>query len=213
MIRLSNVFAAFFLSIEYQQTGFFATRVQRVAFEHRSNNAQTRLTYLQLTRDARMLSESVVVGQTGFEQRIETNKQNYLNQIVNGAEFISRFPVAQNASEFVAALYSSAGITPASNESQNAIAAFGSGGIAGRVAALRKVAESASVTNAEFNAAFVLMQYHGYLRRNPTDAPDSDDSGFQFWLAKLNQFNGNFIEAEMVKAFISSTEYRRRFGQ
>ena len=27
------------------------------------------------------------------------------------------------------------------------------------------------------------------------------------WLDKLNQFNGNFVEAEMVKAFISSTEY------
>jgi hypothetical protein len=32
-------------------------------------------------------------------------------------------------------------------------------------------------------------------------------------LDKLNQFNGNFIEAEMVKAFISSIEYRQRFGQ
>jgi len=30
-------------------------------------------------------------------------------------------------------------------------------------------------------------------------------------IVKLNQFNGNFIEAEMVKAVISSTEYRSRF--
>ena len=56
------------------------------------------------------------------------------------------------------------------------------------------------------------MQYFGYLRRNPTDAPNSDDSGYQFWLAKLNQFNGDFQQAEMVKAFISSAEYRQRFG-
>jgi hypothetical protein len=96
---------------------------------------------------------------------------------------------------------------------QDAVAAFGAGGTAGRAAALRRVADSASVSNAEFNAAFVLMQYHGYLRRNPTDAPDVDDSGYQFWLAKLNQFNGNFISAEMVKAFINSGEYRSRFGQ
>ena len=37
-------------------------------------------------------------------------------------------------------------------------------------------------------------------------------NGFNFWLAKLNQFNGNFVQAEMVKAFIKSTEYRGRFG-
>jgi hypothetical protein len=56
------------------------------------------------------------------------------------------------------------------------------------------------------------MQYFGYLQRNPNDPPDSDYSGFNFWLGKLNQFNGDFIAAEMVKAFISSTEYRQRFG-
>jgi hypothetical protein len=38
-----------------------------------------------------------------------------------------------------------------------------------------------------------------------------DVSGFNFWLAKLNQFNGNYINAEMVKAFLSSIEYRQRF--
>jgi hypothetical protein len=76
------------------------------------------------------------------------------------------------------------------------------------------VTDSASVRQAEFNAAFVLLEYFGYLRRNPTDLPDdASDAGYQFWLTKLNQFNGDFIRAEMVKAFISSTEYRGRFGQ
>ncbi len=37
-------------------------------------------------------------------------------------------------------------------------------------------------------------------------------SGYDFWLTKLNQFNGNFVSAEMVKAFITSSEYRQRFG-
>jgi hypothetical protein len=64
----------------------------------------------------------------------------------------------------------------------------------------------------EFNRAFVLMQYFGYLRRNPNDSPDFDFVGWKFWLDKLNQFNGNFIQAEMVKAFLSSTEYCGRFG-
>jgi hypothetical protein len=56
------------------------------------------------------------------------------------------------------------------------------------------------------------MQYFGYLRRNPTDAPDNNDNGYQFWLTKLNAFNGDFVQAEMVKAFITSIEYRARFG-
>ena len=56
------------------------------------------------------------------------------------------------------------------------------------------------------------MQYLGYLRRNPDDPQDMDYSGWEFWLTKLNQFNGNFVNAEMVKAFITSGEYRQRFG-
>jgi len=60
--------------------------------------------------------------------------------------------------------------------------------------------------SAEFNSSFVTMQYFGYLRRDP------DAAGFNFWLSKLNAFNGDFIKAEMVKAFITSTEYRQRYG-
>ena len=77
---------------------------------------------------------------------------------------------------------------------------------------LRAVAENQNLYNAEFNRAFVLMQFFGYLRRDPNSGQDTDYTGFDFWLTKLNQFNGNFQNAEMVKAFITSTEYRQRFG-
>lgn len=50
------------------------------------------------------------------------------------------------------------------------------------------------------------MQYYGYLRRNPDCPLDSDFRGWEFWLNKLNEFNGNFIDAEMVKAFLVSNE-------
>jgi hypothetical protein len=60
---------------------------------------------------------------------------------------------------------------------------------------------------AKRNETFVMMEYFGYLRRDP------DASGYQFWLNKLNQFNGNFEQAEMVKAFIVSGEYRQRFSR
>jgi len=61
--------------------------------------------------------------------------------------------------------------------------------------------------NAELNRAFVQLEYFGYMKRDP------DQAGYDFWLGKLNQFGGNFVSAEMVLAFISSPEYRARFGQ
>ena len=85
-------------------------------------------------------------------------------------------------------------------------------GIITRAQALRLIAEWDRFRRAEFNRAFVLMEYFGYLRRNPDDSPDNNLNGFNFWLAKLDQFNGNFVQADMVKAFIKSTEYRGRFG-
>jgi hypothetical protein len=59
----------------------------------------------------------------------------------------------------------------------------------------------------QFTQAFVQLEYFGYMKRDP------DDAGYAFWLGKLNQFGGNFVNAEMVLAFISSPEYRARFGQ
>src|SRR4051812_45696817 len=76
-----------------------------------------------------------------------------------------------------------------------------------RADVLRLVADSEAFKLAEFKRAFVLMKYLGYLRRDP------DEEGFNFWLGKLNKFDGGFIKAEMVKAFISSDEYRRCFGR
>ena len=75
------------------------------------------------------------------------------------------------------------------------------------------MSENSTLQQQEFNRAFVLMQYFGYLRRNPNDAPEPtlDFQGYNFWLNKLNGFNGDFARAEMVKAFITSAEYRKRF--
>jgi hypothetical protein len=79
---------------------------------------------------------------------------------------------------------------------------------------MRVLADNPEFSRKHFNRAFVLMQYFGYLRRNPNDPPEQnrDFKGYNFWLAKLEQFDGNFVNAEMVKAFITSDEYQRRFG-
>ena len=204
-VRRVNVSAAFFLSIEFQETGFYLLRAQRAAFGRRSADS-TRLSFASFLPDARALGEGVVVGQGDWRARLDLNKQAYAERVVAGAEFNARFPASQTGPEFVSALYASAGVQPSQAETDEAVVAFGSGGTAGRAAALRKVAESGSLTRAEFNPSFVLMEYFGYLRRDP------DESGYQFWLSKLNQFGGNYIDAEMVKAFISSDEYRARFA-
>jgi hypothetical protein len=80
---------------------------------------------------------------------------------------------------------------------------------------LRRVAENSTLSRQEFNKAFVLTQYFGYLRRNPNDPPELtlDFTGYNFWLNKLNNHNGDFRNADMVKSFLVSTEYRQRFGQ
>jgi hypothetical protein len=86
--------------------------------------------------------------------------------------------------------------------------------VAARVNAVLDVAQNANFILLESNRAFVLMQYFGYLRRNPNDAPEMglNFDGFNFWLNKLNTFGGSYQNAEMVKAFINSLEYRQRFG-
>jgi hypothetical protein len=69
------------------------------------------------------------------------------------------------------------------------------------------VLESEELRRSSFNAGFVLTKYFGYLRRDPEQA------GYDFRLGKLDNFGGDSIRAEMVNAFISSAEYRERFGQ
>ena len=58
----------------------------------------------------------------------------------------------------------------------------------------------------EYNPAFVLMQYFGYLHR------DVDQGGYDFWLNILNHKKpGNY--QGMVCSFVTSEEYQHRFSQ
>jgi hypothetical protein len=95
---------------------------------------------------------------------------------------------------------------PAETAFRDTLVAGLNGGTETRATILRKVAEAEELKLREFNRAFVFMEYAGYLRRDP------DTSGFNFWLNKLNSFNGNFVDAEMVRSFILSGVYRQRFG-
>ena len=206
-IKRVNVSGAYFLSIEFQETGYLVYRFYNAAL-NRSNGLPR---YVEFLKDTQSVGRGVVVGATGWEAQLAANKVTFANEFVERAEFITLYPFSQTPTQFVDALYAHGGIVPSVQERQAAIDEFNNPeGARGRV--LRRVAENQTLTQREFNRAFVLMQYFGYLRRNPDDAPDNDLSGFNFWLNKLNQFNGNFVNAEMVKAFITSGEYRHRFG-
>jgi len=220
-----NTSGAFFLSIEFQQTGYLVERFYKVAYGDAAGNstlggnhalAVPVVRFNELLPDTQQIGKGVVVLQSGWQQALENNKQTFAGAFVQRARFVAAFPLAMTPAQFADKLNQNSGNVFSPDDRVALIALFGSATdtskLTARAQALRQAAENANLYNGEFNRAFVLMQYLGYLRRNPNDSPDTDYTGYDFWLTKLNQFNGNFIQAEMVKAFIASTEYRRRFG-
>lgn len=218
-VKRINVSAAFFLSIEFQETGYLVYRTYKCAFGNLSSPtfAPVPIRFEELIPDAQQISQGVVVNAPGWEQLLESNKVAFFNAFVARARFTNAYPTSMTPGDFVDALFGHGGVTPSASERTLAIGDFGStsntADQSARARALRRVAENSTLGEQEKNKAFVLMQYFGYLRRNPYDPPEStlDYQGYNFWLNKLNQFNGNFVNAEMVKAFITSGEYRKRF--
>ncbi|HEV7474865.1 MAG TPA: Calx-beta domain-containing protein [Pyrinomonadaceae bacterium] len=191
--------AAFFLSIEFQQTGFYVYRLNALGL-------YVPPYYPQFMHDTQQISKDLIVGLPGWPELLEANTQKLTEEFVSRAYFKSNFPASLSAEQYVERLYSRAFVTPPPAERAEAIAAYGSGDAAGRARAIRIVANNAAFKQLTLNQSFVLMQYYGYLRRNP------DFEGYNFWFQKLEEFNGDFRAAEMVKAFITSGEYRGRFG-
>ena len=164
--------------------------------------------------DTQRIGQNVVVGVGNWQQQLEANKQAFALEFVMRPAFISAYPLTLTPAQFVDKLNQNAGgvLTQAERDALVSQVASTPDTAAGRAAALRAVAENPVLNANEKNRAFVLMQFFGYLRRNPNDAPDADYTGYDFWLQKLNQFNGNFVQAEMVKAFVTSAEYTNRSG-
>jgi hypothetical protein len=155
--------------------------------------------------DTAVVARDVVVGASSkWSQVLEANKQAFVDAWVQRAEFRAAYDGLSN-SAFVDALLANAGA--GFNGDRGALVSGLNNNTMTRAAALRQVVENEGFVTAKSNRMFVMMEYFGYLRRDP------DESGYQFWLNKLNQFGGNFEQAEMVKAFIVSGEYRQRFSQ
>ena len=217
-IKRINVSAAFYLSIEFQETGYLVYRLYKsvngdltgfsdIGGRHSFNVPSVQLN--EFVADTRRIGEGVVVGQPGWELVLEKNKQKFISEFLQRIRFA--FVSGMLPAKFVDTLNANAG-NPLSVSERNQLVADLTFGVKTQAQALRAVAEDPDLVAAEKNRAFVLMQYFGYLRRNPNETPDADHTGYDFWLTKLNDFGGNFVNAEMVKAFITSIEYRRRFA-
>lgn len=210
-LRRLNVSAAFFLSIEFRQTGYLVYRTYKTTYGNISGKPVPVL-FSEFLPDTQQIGQGVVVGQTGWEATLENNKRFFMEAFVRRSRFAAAFPSDTSAGKYVDTLNTNAGgvLTPAERD-QLVDDLIQERKTAGQV--LRVVAEDQDLVNSELNRAFVLMQYFGYLRRNPNDPPEQtlDFQGYNFWLGKLNQFNGNFQDADMVKAFLTSSEYRGRF--
>ncbi len=219
-IRRINVSAAFFLSIEFQETGYLVYKMYKAGYGNLTTpaGAPVPVRYEEFLPDTQQIALGVMVGIGNWQQQLEANKVAFAQAFVLRSRFTTAYPPTSTPAEFVDALYANAGVTPSAEERAEVIAEFGtaltSASTAARGRALRQVAENSMLGQQELNKAFVLMQYFGYLRRNPYDPPEStlDYGGYNFWLGKLNEFNGNFVNADMVKAFLDSGEYRHRFG-
>jgi subtilisin family serine protease len=192
--RRVQISAAFFIELEFQRTGSFVVRSFRGGLARRPS-------FAEFTADRPLIVEG---------PNLEQTKQAYMLAFVQRPEFTAKYAAALTAADFADALIAS--IQANSNVNltsirQQLIDAYNAGGgtAQGRANATRLAIDAQAFQDAEFNAAFVLMQYFGYLQR------DIDLGGFQFWLDVLNnRVPGNF--QGMVCAFITSPEYQRRFS-
>jgi Domain of unknown function (DUF4214) len=134
--------------------------------------------------------------QTPEEQ--EANKQAFAQEFTTRAEFVNRYAGTTNT-EFVDRILATAGVTSTSR--QTWINQLNAG--TPRAQVLRQIAESPEVDARFSNEAFVVMQYFGYLRRDP-------DALYQNWIQTINADPANY--RQMVSGFMNSAEYRFRFG-
>jgi uncharacterized repeat protein (TIGR01451 family) len=189
--RRAEVSAAFFVEEEFQQTGFFLHLALKASYG--SNPA-----YLDFMRDRSRFMQGT---------NVESDKMNFLNDLVQRSTFLARYPNSLSGVQFIDALLETvrqaSGVTFTQAQRDALIADFNANMSRARI--LRLVTDNAAFRQAEYNPAFVLVQYFGYLRR------DADSGGYTFWLDVLNNRAPNNYRA-MVCAFITSREYQERFS-
>ena len=202
--RRIGVSAAFFIELEFQDTGYYVYRFYKASFGRQPN-------YAEFTSD-----RSKVIGGSS----LEANKQAFADEWAQRDAFRQAYPITMSNTEVVKKLFDTAGLTAPIYDAQRQqeIQALNAG--RSRALVLRDVIEISDFRNipdpqsprysevkqiSQYNPAFVLMQYFGYLRRN------QDQGGYDFWLDVVNNREPNNYRG-MVCSFITSTEYQLRFG-
>ena len=185
-----TISASFFRSREFYVKSYFIYRFYRAALGRRP-------TYAEFVRDLPQLS-----AQTGAE--LNARQDDYNIAWMHRAEFTAVAHTFTNE-QFVNRLLQNIGITLTGAVTRETLLADLNGGRRTRAAVLRAVVEHPDVEHAEYNGAFVTMQYFGYLKRDP------DAKGFADWMNYLNAHPTDF--RTMVHGFVASNEYRARFGK
>jgi hypothetical protein len=185
--RRIGVSAAFFIEQEFQNTGSFVYRLYKGSLGRRP-------AFTEFAADR----GGIVAGSD-----LEANKQILANNWVQRAEFLQLYPSSQTPEEFVNKLFDTAGLTPFLADRQRLANDMRNGKTRAQV--LREVVEIVDFRTREYNPSFVLMQYFGYLNRDP------EQGGYDFWLNVLNNSDPNNYRG-MVCSFITSREYQERFG-
>ncbi len=193
------VSGAFFGSPEFRIKGFFVFLHYKAAFGS-ANNPLYVPQYDEFVTDARRVSgltaEEVIAKRFDFSE-----------------DFLARTAVANAFSgtsneAFVDRVLSNLGISlvnadPATGETRNTLVNALNAGTKTRAQVLRIIVESTEAIAAQFNRAFVAIQYYGYLRRTP------EPQGYQNNLNALNATNNS---RQLINGFLNSIEYRLRFG-
>ncbi|MGA9996400.1 MAG: DUF4214 domain-containing protein, partial [Pyrinomonadaceae bacterium] len=185
--RRTGVSAAFFFEREFQQTGSFVYGLYRASYGRRPTFAEF------------MPDREHVVGGSSLDQ----SKQAFAENWVTRAAFTREYPQTMTNEQFVGKLFDSAGLASNLSERQAQINAMNGGRT--RAEVLSRIIDLPEFREREYNAAFVLVEYFGYLRRDP------DSAGFDFWLNVLSSREPNNYKG-MVCSFITSREYQERFS-
>ena len=193
-----GVSAAFFVELEFQVTGYAVHRLYRTAYGNRAapDNTRVNMAYSQFLLDRAQLVAGPDLPATTLA---------LAGRFAQRPQFRSAYPSAFSPAQYVNKLFDTAGLTGAQFDAarQTEITAMQTQGRS-RAQVLLNVANNSVLQQREYNPSFVLMQYFGYLRRDP------DQGGYDFWLGILNQQPANL--RGMVCAFITAEEYQTRFS-
>jgi len=134
---------------------------------------------------------------------LEERRAAFADEWVGRSAFKQLYPDSMTTADFVKRLFDTASLQPYADERQQQIEAMRGGKTRAQV--LRDVIETAELRTREYNPSFVLMEYFGYLKRDP------ESEGYQFWLDVLNNREPDNYRS-MVCAFVTSEEYEHRFS-